>query len=158
MIKTCLDLRCHSIFAPFHGIGTIIALTSTLLKWEIGCCKRMRNLEGKFAITDTNGAGVDVGPTESSKEAPKAMVIPWSSPPFTDHLLKPCSTALSDVGHHLDPGQPLSPALSTVQTQASNTVTGWKPGWAVVKPTRHPIGNSAVRMPCGNHPPYCTSY
>ena len=71
-------------------------------------------MERKVAITDTNGAGVDVGPTESSKEAPKAMVIPWSSPPFTDHLLKPCSTALSDVGHHLDPGQPLSPALSTV--------------------------------------------
>ena len=40
----------------------------------------MRNLERKFAITDTNGAGVDVGPTESSKEAPKAMVISWSSP------------------------------------------------------------------------------
>ena len=93
-------------------------------EWEIGCCKGMRNLERKVAITDTNGAGVDVGPTESSKEAPKAMVIPWSSPPFTDHLFKPCSTALSDVGHHLDPGQPLLPALSTVQTQASNTLPG----------------------------------
>ena len=53
------------------------------------------------------------------------LVIPWwSSPPFTDHLFKPCSTALSDVGHHLDPGQPLLPALSTVQTQASNTLPG----------------------------------
>ena len=98
----------------------------------------MRNLEGKFAITDTNGAGVDVGPTESSKEAPKAMVIPWSSPPFTDHLFKPCSTALSDVGHHLDPGQPLLPALSTVQTQASNTLPGERWSIGCPKKTKSP--------------------